>query len=70
MMMYLVIAGVVLLSGATLVYALKKIGKMGAEIDQFKDKEKARGEIDDFTSKCLKKTDNAIDAPDKLEPWM
>jgi hypothetical protein len=67
---YAIVAGVILFIGVTLAYALKKVGKMGEKIDQYKKTEDARGKVDEFSGKRRKKTDLSIDAPDKLEPWL
>jgi hypothetical protein len=69
-MMYVVIAGVVLFFGGTLVYALKNMGKMGEKIEEYQAKEKARGKIDKHARKRRKKTADKLDCPDKLEPWV
>ena len=69
-MFYAVIAGVVLFFGATLVYALKRTGKLGEKIEQYQAREKARRKINEFARERREKTVSGTDAPDKLEPWL
>tara|TARA_R110000744_G_scaffold3698_10_gene13843 strand:- start:2100 stop:2309 length:210 start_codon:yes stop_codon:yes gene_type:complete len=69
-MIYVVIAGVVLMFGGTLVYALKNMGKLTQKLKEFQAKEKARRKIDVFSKKRISKADDDVDAPDKLEPWV
>ena len=70
MMFYVLIARVVLLFGATLVYALKNTGKLKEKVEQYQAREKAKRKINEFSKKRREKTVSDTDAPDKLEPWL
>ena len=69
-MLYAIIAGVVLFFGATLVYALKRTGKLQEKVEQYQAREKAGGKINEYARKRREKTVSDSDAPDKLEPWL
>ena len=70
MMLYAIIAGVVLFFGATLVYALKRTGKLKEKVEQYQAREKAMRKINEYARKRREKTVSDTDAPDKLEPWV
>jgi hypothetical protein len=70
MMFYALIAGVVLFFGATLVYALKRTGRLKEKVEQYQLREKAMRKINEYARKRRKKTVSDTDAPDKLEPWL
>ena len=70
MMFYALIAGVVLFFGATLVYALKRTGKLKEKVEQYQLREKAGRKINEYARKRREKTVSDNDAPDKLEPWL
>ena len=70
MMLYAIIAGVVLFFGATLVYALKRTGKLKEKVEQYQLREKAMRKINEYARTRRKKTVSDNDAPDKLEPWV
>ena len=69
-MFYALIAGVVLFFGATLVYALKRTGRLKEKVEQYQLREKAMRKINEYARKRRKKTVSDNDAPDKLEPWV
>ncbi len=58
------------MGGGALWYSIRNSAKLGEKVEQFQAKEKARRELDDFTSKKHKETADKLDCPDKLEPWL
>ena len=68
--MYALILGCLAIAGGVLYCSVLNSGKMKQKIKEYQAKDKARGEIDEFSKKRRAKTVRDIDAPDKLEPWV
>lgn len=70
MSLYIILGGVLLFFGGTLVWALKNFGKLSEKLDNYQKTEKARQKSNAFNRKRSKKTDKRIDSDDPLEPWV